>query len=595
MVNRPVFILSSEVSVKIRPYAAHRAPPEQRGTMVARTVLGIAHAKKRSKTMNCTTKTPRVALAIAMLAALTAVLMSCAAPTVEPVLSGGGCTTDLSCPLGEECGDGGCVPVAPTIYSHIQTVSALLRLPLDDEEVAWRAAHYDMLIGTVVRSVDAIRAINPHARLFEYMCPRYDVYGRTGSHIIEWVNDNGYEPEDFYMHYREDTEVPHWSSDVLVEGYPPGIIPGWNPNWSPGDPPASATDRAMSRVVGFFNTADDQWYMFDVNYAGFRNFVLDWVATTLDGSRLGLSYSTGPIDGIMMDWGIYYPDFNEGNLEKSEEYYGIPLDEDHPYPIGVETLYPELASGLKERLGRAIDVMPNYGHVFFLSREDRFSLNVQKTSPWIWGEVWVMYRGYHSPTLGPTRVINYESDYENGIANIVTQTRRGGRRVLGARDLAGAGEGSDRGKLYTLAMYYLVHSANTFYLYETHNHHNKATHISSWQWNPAVEFDVGQPTQIPPGAVDFEGRPNTNEHYVLTTGPDPYNPDLTYKVLARRFTNALVLVKMLPRGSVVDDNSLTTHALDRSYVPLKADGTLGDVTTEVQIRNNEGVILIPVD
>jgi hypothetical protein len=351
----------------------------------------------------------------------------------------------------------------------------------------------------------------------------------------------------------------------------------------------------MSRVIGFGGSPGDPWYMLNVTHAGFRSFVLDFVATTLDGSRLDLSFASGPIDGIMADLAIYYPVFNEGNLDKTAEYYGVPVDDAHPYPIGLETIYPELASTLNVRLHKTIDVMPNFGHVSFLSRDDRFSQNVQKSTPWIWAEVWVRYRGGHTPTSGSTRVITYENDYAKGVAGIVGQSRRGGRRVLGARDLSGDGGGSDRGKLYTLALYYLVHNPNTFYMYDTYDYHDKPEHISSWQWNPAVEFDVGQPARIPAGTVDFEGKPDTDEHYVMETGPDPFDPHLTYSVLARRFTNALVLVKMLPRGSVVDERSVTTHALDRSYALLAADGTLGDVVTQARLRNNEGVILIPVD
>jgi hypothetical protein len=50
---------------------------------------------------------------------------------------------------------------------------------------------------------------------------------------------------------------------------------------------------------------------------------------------------------------------------------------------------------------------------------------------------------------------------------------------------------------------------------------------------------------------------------------------------------------MLPRGSVVDDRSITIHALDRPYKVLRSDGTLGtDTVTSVSLRNNEGVILV---
>jgi hypothetical protein len=50
---------------------------------------------------------------------------------------------------------------------------------------------------------------------------------------------------------------------------------------------------------------------------------------------------------------------------------------------------------------------------------------------------------------------------------------------------------------------------------------------------------------------------------------------------------------MLPLGSVVDFGSTTVHQLDRAYRVLQADGTLGMSLTQVSIRNNEALILIP--
>jgi hypothetical protein len=64
-------------------------------------------------------------------------------------------------------------------------------------------------------------------------------------------------------------------------------------------------------------------------------------------------------------------------------------------------------------------------------------------------------------------------------------------------------------------------------------------------------------------------------------------------VFARRFTRALVLVKMLPLGSVEDSRSTTIHALGATYRPLRADGTLGSPVTQASLRNNEALILIP--
>jgi hypothetical protein len=52
---------------------------------------------------------------------------------------------------------------------------------------------------------------------------------------------------------------------------------------------------------------------------------------------------------------------------------------------------------------------------------------------------------------------------------------------------------------------------------------------------------------------------------------------------------------MLPEGSVTDDRSITHHALDGTYAPLQADGTLGAAVNVAMIRNNEALILIRLD
>jgi hypothetical protein len=189
--------------------------------------------------------------------------------------------------------------------------------------------------------------------------------------------------------------------------------------------------------------------------------------------------------------------------------------------------------------------------------------------------------------------VSYEYDYRTAITSVIEQTRAGGRRVLGARDLETAPVGSERGRLFTLSLYYLVHNPNTFYQYESYNGHNYQVHVSQWQWNPAVIYNVGAPELVPDGLVDFEGKAGSTEHYEFATGADPYDPSLTYHVLARRFANALVLVKMLPVGSVVDDRSATVHELDRPYHRLLADGSVSmDSFSSVSLRNNEGVILV---
>jgi hypothetical protein len=527
-----------------------------------------------------------------------AIVAACSSGTAPTEETASGCVTDFACPSGQECGVAGCQSVSPSIRPHIQTASGTMRPYLDPAEADFRAANYDLLINHVYGYVERIRSINPHARMFEYINIRYHYYDEPDNKASAWAAANGYDPEDMFLHYRQDTDVTGWESRVLVPGYPAGHVPGWNPNAGIGDPPASATTRSESRAFNRNDGAVGPLYMANIENPAMRRFLVHHIAGLVDGSHWGTAFASGHIDGIMADIGVYYAQFGEGMLWNTDEYYGEPMVDTHPYSRGFETLYPYLATALEARFGQAIDIMPNYGHVYFLNYDHPASEGTQRATPWAWAEVWLMYHGTYSPTSGGDRCITWEKDYENAIAAIVRETRRGSRRILGARDKPRDGvPGSDRGKIFMLALYYLVHNENTWFLYETVNNHGMGVtaHLSEWNWNPAVEFDIGQPEPVPDGLTDFDGRSGTTEHYVFAQGSDPWQPQLTYRVFARRFSNALVLAKMLPEGSITTDLSITTHQLDGSYAILQADGTLGAIVTSIDLRNNEGAILIPMD
>lgn len=542
--------------------------------------------------MRSLVKTPRVIRCGIVLAAAVILLLgaACSHPATGPDVAqapvGGGCR-DSGCPMGEECEGAGCASVRPTLYPHIQLGSTLLRNYRDDGEIVWRAQHADLLIGKAAVYAGELRAENANVRLFDYTTFRYFLPSEDAE---EWAASNGLSTEDFYLHYREDVHVPGYESVVLVPGFPPGVVPGWNPDAAPGDPPASATQRSQSRAFGLAEPAHAPWTLANITNAGYRRYLTDKMERQLAGTLYGALIASGPADGPMVDHGVYYPQYREGVVEKTTEFYGLPLDSSHPYALGFLSFYGELREELEARLAGPVDIMPNLTDAFFLLSPDPLSQGALEAVDWVWVEVWVLFRAISSPTKGSYRAITYEKDYETTVANIVRQSRSGGRRVLGARDAVFAAGGSERGKLFTLALYYLVHNANTFYAYSSFNTND---HMSQWAWNPAVAYNIGSPAPVGDGRVDFEGRTGTTEHYEFATGPDPYEPALTYHVLARNFTNGMVLVKMLPNGSLVDDASITTHTLDRPYRILGADGIPGgDVVTEVSIRNNEGVILV---
>jgi hypothetical protein len=138
-----------------------------------------------------------------------------------------------------------------------------------------------------------------------------------------------------------------------------------------------------------------------------------------------------------------------------------------------------------------------------------------------------------------------------------------------------------RTQMATLAEYYLLADPSTTFL----DFYGGYAPSTSWSQHyvAAVGYNVGQPV---------------GGWSVAASGPDPTDSTLTYKILQRQYTNALVLYKPLSYGhnsnGTLADATATTYTLGGSYRVLQADGTLGPVVTSVRLRNGEGAILIPV-
>lgn len=496
------------------------------------------------------------------------------------------CTGDSHCPPGMECQIQGCTEAPRTLYPHIRLASVLFRDPVEEGEGQRRATHNDILIGKVEAKADVMRSLNPGIRLYTYLNVKYL---RDRDEAFSWAARMGVDPENFYLHYYLDTYPPGYGSTVLVEGFPAGMIPGWNPQPSPGDPPASATERWQARVVGEPVPGRAPWYMANLAHPDYVRFLMDYCVSLVDGSRWGHVYDTRPLSGIMTDLGLYYPQFNEGALNRTEEFREVPLDDNHPYALSFPPFHSTLQEHLREKFQMGMDVIPNIGSVYWLGHDDKLTRDLVGSIDWIYAEVWVAHRAGNLPLQGAYRVITYDLDYEKAVAGVVRSTREGKRIILGARDLS---YDPSRGRIFTLAIYYLVSNANTVYAFESVDNHMHQAPLQDWQWNPAVEYDIGTPAPVPDGYVDFEGRAGTSEHYVFANGPDPYDSTLTYRVLARNYTGGLVLVKMLPWGSVTDERSATVHELDGTYRILIPEGLPGAEVNRVELRNNEAVILV---
>ena len=226
---------------------------------------------------------------VAALAALLALSCGKVAGPSEPVENTGMCVTDFSCAFGEECDGAACAPIAPTLRPHIQTASFLLRDPIDANEASWRASHFDVLIA--VGDLDVARAANPNAKLYNYLVTRFNRFDLPGTPktAMAWAANHGYNGEDFYLHYKEDTVVPTWEGKVIVPGYAAGMVPGWVPG-SP-KPGATAQTRDQSRVPGYYS-GGEPWWMANLANPGYRKFLDAYLAGRSEERRVGKECAT---------------------------------------------------------------------------------------------------------------------------------------------------------------------------------------------------------------------------------------------------------------------------------------------------------------
>jgi hypothetical protein len=136
-------------------------------------------------------------------------------------------------------------------------------------------------------------------------------------------------------------------------------------------------------------------------------------------------------------------------------------------------------------------------------------------------------------------------------------------------------------QLACLAYYYLLADPQTTFLTLFGGFEPGTTWTR--HWFEAVAHDIGQPV---------------GTWSQLASGPDPANTALSYRIYQRRYEKALVFYKPLSyaRGAkttaTLGDDTATQHALEGTYRPLGADGTLGEPATSVSLRNGEGAILV---
>jgi hypothetical protein len=457
------------------------------------------------------------------------------------------------------------------VYGHC--FSDIANVSDSDIQVQFIADHFDCYMGGGRIVGERLSGLNSlwiaHATGIPYVGGGYD------SLVVErWLadpekNPRGYRFDDLVLHYKYDVDT--WL----------GSTPGWNP-WDdldgdlctdgpPSDPrrTAQCMSQAEVRVPNFW-FPDRFQRLVKIMHPAYIGSVADGVVNV---------WNKTPSDGFHYDSAAY----ENSRLELGKTFTYDGYDEaarDFPMRTDQLLFVPTVALAIEEKIGQqaihfANTVMPYYSCQ--IPESKAFCLEYLENT---FNENWMVTDDVPSKMMTTKK----RQDYLD--CPFVDWMEKDKGYVFSCLDPLA----TDRGKRFSLATFYLINHQMAFYYYRTGGHSiDEGEHVWEKQWNEYVDFDVGQPVVNTLGLPDFQGNSGTNRYFVWVTNPD-------YEILGREYRRSdgrhvLVLVKLMAVG-MTEGISPTVHALPGSYRMVLPDLSLGDPVVEVELRNNEGVILV---
>lgn len=470
-----------------------------------------------------------------------------------------------------------------SIYSHIKlyghNYTNLGNYPSDAEFIA---THFDVYMwgGPIVGSTAA--TLNP-TMLWLQECANIPHIRAFGSpfdslRVEEWMGDpatnpNGYTWADIALHYRVNTS--NWVSTQLGLPY----FPGWNPdddangdgcigagegnNGQPSDPNRSAPCIADARALN-----PSRWIKGDVTSQAYIDFTA-WEAKD--------EWAVNGVDGFHFDEAAYASENIQ--LGNTFTYWGMNENSStFPYIEDKIAFVPAVMAQVEAFTGSPVIVFANMVNAtsavyepFQKEKALQYLENVQL-------ERWLANSG-----------VALAMDYKRWamLDGIYTDYLSAGKGVvLACRDDGQAP--SERMKVFSLAMFYMINHQMAFYMYLTQS--QGGPDIESWSWNPWVAYDVGQPANNSFGYEDFLGQTGTNRFFVMGT-------DDTGEWLGRQYyrssdVKGLLVVAKLMKNNKTPGADPRAIQLPGYYRRVQVGFTLGPVISQLTLTNNEGAILV---
>lgn len=479
-------------------------------------------------------------------------------------------------------GDGSC-----TLRSYIRAYTHDLRY--DDAglvDTTFKASHFDEVFSHNAFKTQ-YRSLNPKIKIATYRNFSALTETEFPGAVTAWcaTQTPACNPQDLIIHNKQDvgTRCDYFNDCRTFKG--------WNASCSPScTPAATAISRADSRAP---NAWDLDWS--DVNFSN-----SSWVAFNNQATLTDITAGGVTSDILLPDNGDFYP-IGTG-YDKTAEYFGIALDQNHPRIQEHFNAQRNLATYISGQVGKTIPIAPNarsmtwYFHPYFHSGYQSLNNPIEI-------EDWITWNDLNQPSGGVPRAAYYSSDYQSS-KNLLQESLQGKKFYL--QGISSTTTHKDQAKNFLLSHFYLLNNKNLSFAFRDATAYSRTEQffptgpVQDYLYLPAIEYNVGQPIINTFGLRDVFGNSNTTEHFELTTAVDPSTPNSisstvkNYHLFARQYENALVLVKYREYGGLLGTNSRTTHDLGGSYQKLNADGTIDpNIITNITLENNEGAILVP--
>ncbi len=460
-------------------------------------------------------------------------------------------------------------------FPHINTFGVnFWDLAGDLPQIQWLAARQDWMFSNHMlkeTSYDAAKAVNPNVKLIAYIA--YNTYEMVIQNWIkDWCQKNGYNFEDTFYHYYYDTKIKLRGtnpSTILVKGYGGGSaktlqesrVPSTWASYSLG---INQTTGEITRLN--INPTSRVWRL------GYQAYILE--------NRIKINASRGKYaDGIQLDSfdGMVYETFSL-QLERTIEMRNLGkytrADANAQAADDLIAAMKDLKTYLSNQVGRPILTIPNTGDVDSFYQWRKF-IYEDRLSDYSHVMVEYMVRAGSSNY----RIKRLQQVYD-------TMVNKG--LVFFARNETSILDVSEKVKQFLLASHYLINHPNYILMYHRGSPQfyggTPAGQFYTTHWHKNLEFNIGTP--IRRCSPDYWGESCSDKFFLFASSID-------YKIVAREYTQALVLAKFGVKGFVANAGmNPTIHKLDRVYTLLQPDNSLGPPITEITLGDSEGAILI---